>query len=176
MANNCVGVNFDASCDGSGNWQDSGVYLNNNDLPYCCGDVSQQGMSASNCRELASDIACGSLGGGIMGAQTQLSALSSQMVQKRRIPPLGPKATMRSASGSDGPRIKECPCLVEGLNSAMDNPTLSCNMRLYRSCRHCCRYYQNYGHITSDSANMRSATGGGKTKVATAVNWLTPLI
>ncbi len=116
MANNCVGISFDMSCDGSGNYQDSGDYLNDNGLPFCCGDVSQQGMSASNCRELASDIFCGSMGGGSMGGQTQLSALSSQMVQKRRIPPLGPKAT------------------------------------------------------------MRRATGGGKTKVATAVNWLSPLI
>lgn len=163
MANNCVGVNFDASCDGSGNWQDSGVYLNNNDLPYCCGDISQQGMSASNCRELASDIACGSMGGGIMGGQTQLSALSSQMVQKRPIPPLGPKATMRSATGrrplSRASNLKNCPC---GMNDRI------CNMDLYSSCVECCN--------ASSSDKMLRASGSGKTKVATAVNWLTPLI
>ena len=98
MANTCADIDFDMSCDGSGNYQDSGDYLDSVGLPFCCGDVSQQGMSASNCIGLASDLyqqnACGSMGG-----QTQLSALSSQMVQKRRIPPLGPKATMRRATG-----------------------------------------------------------------------------
>jgi len=112
---------------------------------------------------LASDIACGSMGGGIMGGQTQLSALSSQMVQKRPIPPLGPKATMRRATGrkriSRASNVGSCDC---GMNTRL------CNMDVYASCKECCDAFS--------SDKMLRASGGGKTKVATAVNWLTPLI
>ena len=100
MANNCIGVGFDMSCDGSGNTMDSGEYLQGVGLPLSGGvdGLDQTGMSASNCNSLATshfqENNCE-----MMAGQEQLSRLSREATQRQSIPPLGPRATMRSASG-----------------------------------------------------------------------------
>ena len=101
MADNCIGVSFDMSCDGSGNTQDSGEYLQGVGLPLSGGvdGLDQTGMGASNCNSLATshfqENNCE-----MMAGQEQLSRLSREATQRQSIPPLGPRATMRSASGT----------------------------------------------------------------------------
>ena len=70
---------------------------------------------------------------------------------------------------------------IVGFNQTGLNSCGACNARAEATCEY-------YGHgeglsvgtkkprLTSGISRMRSATGGGKAKVATAVNWLSPLI
>tara|TARA_X000000950_G_C13469496_1_gene479206 strand:- start:41 stop:523 length:483 start_codon:yes stop_codon:yes gene_type:complete len=108
MANNCIGVGFDMSCDGSGNTMDSGEYLQGVGLPLSGGvdGLDQTGMSASNCNSLATshfqENNCE-----MMAGQDTLSRLSRQATQRQSIPPLGPRATMRSASGKTFAQIRD---------------------------------------------------------------------
>ena len=98
MADNCYGVEFTAYCpDGSEFTGDAGVYFAGLGMPLSGGDGPDQATIAGqgDCASLAAghyeNYTCNPL--------TIAPATDSQIVQKRRIPPLGPKATMRQATG-----------------------------------------------------------------------------
>ncbi len=161
MANNCFGVTFTAYCpDGSEFSGDAGDYFAGLDMARSGGAVNQA--------DIAGGGQCSSLAGEHYETYTcpplAIAPLTdSQIIQKRRIPPLGPKATMRRASGrqplSRASNLGKCDC---GMNERL------CNMDVHASCKECCDAFS--------SDKMLRVSGSGKTKVATAVNWLTPLI
>ena len=98
MANNCFGVTFTAYCpDGSEHTGDAGDYFAGLGMPLSGGDGPDQAT-------IAGQGDCASLAGQHYETYTcpplAISPLAdSQIIQKRRIPPLGPKATMRRATG-----------------------------------------------------------------------------
>ena len=98
----------------------------------------------------------GSSGGGIV--DIALGTGKDPKYQSKR-----KRRGMRSATGrqplSRASNVGSCDC---GMNTRL------CNMDVYASCKECCDAFL--------SDKMLRASGGGKTKVATAVNWLNPLI
>jgi len=104
MANNCYGKSFTGGGGDTGCQEvqlDSGAYL-----------AEFWGYPSSEQSQFANDGVCESLATQLYDATCEpdtgfsnspiAHVRDSQIVQKRRIPPLGPRATMRSATGEKG--------------------------------------------------------------------------
>ena len=100
MADNCYGITFTAYCPNGNEFTgDAGVYFAGLGMPLSGGEVNQADIAAGG--------QCSSLAGEHYETYTcpplaVAPVTDSQIVQKRRIPPLGPKAPMRQATGERG--------------------------------------------------------------------------